>query len=279
MPWPHIRATALALRHHLSVCIILYIRQQLVRVQWLIFESCRSDSWTLLEPFWVCAGTLWPQGLTPSAHLKFHFSLPDGDHMPILSKFNCFSFQSLLCSCNAWRDRSSPNSLIPPPPPPISSGHKKRTYVFFRIILWNLLGCDGYLSAASRRNHLRPEDLPRALLQRLRIVCSAVLAIWPFSACKTTKLAPLQLRGRNWFPITFSFLLSSCTLFWLDSSYARGCPGKSNWELSGFGFWIDCRCRRGFAAKIQRKLLWYSFRFFGNLKAAVISYWKNLCSV
>lgn len=275
MPWPHIRATALALKHHLSVCIILYIRQQLVRVQWLIFESCRSDSWTLLEPFWAC---LWPQGLTPSAHLKFHFSLPDGNHMPILSKFNCFSFQSLLCSCNAWRNRSSPNNLIPPPIFHLQWTQKKnirflQDHPLKPSRMWRISQC------SLQKKSPPPRGPPQSTFAETSNSLFSSFSNLTVQCLQNNQLAPLQLRGRNWFPITFSFLLSSCTLFWLDGSYARGCPGKSNWELSGFGFWIDCRCRRGFAAKIQRKLLWYSFRFFGNLKAAVISYWKNLCSV
>lgn len=128
MPWPHIRVRALALKHHLSVCIILYILQQLVRVQWLIFESCGSGSWTLLEPFRVCAGTLWPQGLTPSAHLKFHFSLPDGNHMPILSKCNCFSFQSHYAPAMLGEIEAARTAWPPPPhlPSPVDTKKEHR---------------------------------------------------------------------------------------------------------------------------------------------------------
>lgn len=107
---------------------------------------------------------------------------------------------------------------------------------FFRIILGDLLRCGEFLSAAFRRNPLCSDNLPKALFQRLLTICSAVLTIKLFTAWKTTNLLLCSFVGEIYFPFTFSLLLSSGTFFWLDRSCAWGCPGKSNWQLSVFGF-------------------------------------------
>lgn len=96
MLWPHIRATALVLQYNLSVCVTLYIRQQLIWVWRLVFESWRSGSCTLLMPFRVCAATHWPLGLTSMAHLKFHCSVLMATTCPVCQSATVFPFHPII---------------------------------------------------------------------------------------------------------------------------------------------------------------------------------------
>lgn len=149
-----------------------------------------------------------------------------------------------LQSCSAWRDRSSLHSLIPPHLP--FPADKKRTNFSLGSFFETFSDVVDISMQPPEEIPSVPRTSPKCFRREGLFSSFSDLTVL---CLKNNQLAPLQLRGRNWFPITRSLLRSSGTFFWLDSSCAWGCPGKSNWELSGYGFWIDFRCRRDLAAK------------------------------
>lgn len=116
-----------------------------------------------------------------------------------------------LCSCNAWRDRSSPNSLIPPPISHLQWTQKKNIHFLQDHPLkpsrmWRISQC----SLQKKSPPLRGP--PQSTFAETSNSLFSSLSNLTVQCLQNNQLAPLQLRGRNWFPITFSFLLSSCTL-------------------------------------------------------------------
>lgn len=126
-----------------------------------LFRECSAAPWPLgltSRPTWSSTALSWWQPYARSVKVQLFNSFQ--------SHYSPAVLDEIEAACTAWFPHTSHFQRT-----------KKKNILFFTILLWNLLGCYGYLSRACRRNPFRAEDLPKVLLQRLLRVCSAVLAI------------------------------------------------------------------------------------------------------